>query len=287
MNTKKTFRNLVYFLILLQVGCSTTISNNNKAVSSVAGLPVSQSMPKESFFKFQVAQAVEACLHYEDKKDECTVGVVRHTSSGAFVGRSEVRKDVAYGLTAGHSCQDKFAKKSNKDISFKVVSADYLALMFNGKLRRAEIISYDTKSDLCLLRVYGFNNNRPAPLKIADKFPKWGEKVYNMAAPRGIFSPGMLLMFDGYYAGIGFDNYMFFSLPTKPGSSGSPILNAKKELVSMIFAGFPAMENIGLGSNLTAIRSFVTNKVALSEADLWAKKNLNKDRTETTTTEGR
>jgi hypothetical protein len=107
-----------------------------------------------------------------------------------------------------------------------------------------------------------------------------GEKVYNLSAPRGIFGPGMLLMFDGYYAGIGYNNYMFFSLPTKPGSSGSPILNQKGELVSMIFAGFPAMENIGLGSNLSAVRAFVSDVVVASEMDLWAKKNMNQDATE-------
>jgi V8-like Glu-specific endopeptidase len=95
----------------------------------------------------------------------------------------------------------------------------------------------------------------------------------------------MLLMFDGYYAGVGFRNYMFFSIPTKPGSSGSPILNEKGELVSMIFAGFPAMENIGLGSNLNNIRTFVVDTIVASEMDSWAKKNMNRDTTETMTTE--
>jgi len=285
MSTKKAIRNLVYFIVLLQVGCSTTSASSPKHPVRSAQTPVSERMPKESFFKFQVAQAIEACMNLTDDKRKCTVGVVKHTSSGAFIGISEVNNDIAYGLTAGHSCEDKFTKKSSSTVAFKVVSADYVTLMFNGKLRSAEIISYDMKSDLCLLRISGFKGNRPSFLKIAKNFPKWGEKVYNMAAPRGIFNPGMLLLFDGYYSGIGFDNYMFFTLPTKPGSSGSPIMNAKGELVSMIFAGFPAMENIGLGSNLTAIKTFVTNKIALSEADLWAKKNLNQNKTETTTTE--
>ena len=285
MSTKKILRNLVYFVMLLQVGCSTLKSNSPSSSIKAAQVPVSERMPKQSFFKFQVAQAVEACMKTKDGKRSCTVGVVRHTSSGAFVGVSEVNNDIAYGLTAGHSCEDKFAKRSSDAVSFKVVSADYVTLMFNGKLRSAEIISYDTKADLCLLRIKGFNGKRPPYLKIAKDFPKWGERVYNMAAPRGIFNPGMLLLFEGYYSGIGFDNYMFFTLPTKPGSSGSPILNSKGQLVSMIFAGFPAMENIGLGSNLSAIQSFITNKVALSEADLWARKNLNQNKTETTTTE--
>ena len=292
MAVKIPILRLATLMVLLQMGCmgGCSTSKTNVYALGKSQAPANERMPFSSFVRVEATHAIQACKTTTDdkgkKKEECTVGAVRYTSSGAIVGHSEVDPTVAYALTAGHSCEEKIKKKNVYGYKLQTVASTYITLSYKGKLKAAEIMAYDMTADVCLLKVKGYaKNRRPNIIPISKKLPRMGERVYNPAAPRGIFGPGMLLMFEGFYAGIGLNNYMFFSLPTKPGSSGSPILNEKGEIVSMIFAGFPAMENIGLGSNLSAIRTFVADTMVAAEMDLWAKKNMSQDKTQTLITE--
>ena len=64
-----------------------------------------------------------------------------------------------------------------------------------------------------------------------------------------------------------------YTIPTKPGSSGSPILNKKNQLIGVIFAGYPIMENVGLSSPLIAIKVFLKKSIAHGEMKLWEENN--------------
>ena len=79
-----------------------------------------------------------------------------------------------------------------------------------------------------------------------------------MAAPFGIFNPGMVLLMHGYYSGKDSRNIHFFTIPTRPGSSGSPILNADGEIVSVIHSAMRSFESVGLGCDLAAIQNIMT-----------------------------
>ena len=270
------------------MGCMGGCYSTKQSLTETA--QPNERMPFASFVRVEATHAIQACQTITDKDgkkgEKCTVGAVRYTSSGAIIGHSDVDPTIAYALTAGHSCQKKIKDKKIDGFSLTTVASTYVTLSYRGVLKGAEIVAYDMTADVCVLKVTGYKaRHRPRVIPISKKMPRMGEKVYNPAAPRGIFGPGMLLMFDGYYAGVGYKSYMFFTLPTKPGSSGSPILNAKGELVSMIFAGFPAMESVGLGSNLNSIRTFVIDTVVSSEMDLWARKNMSLDSTEIKTIE--
>ena len=71
-----------------------------------------------------------------------------------------------------------------------------------------------------------------------------------------------------------------YSIPTKPGSSGSPIMNINNELIGNIFAGYRSMENIGVASPLMAIKVFLKNSIAQAEMKVWARMNKNVDKTD-------
>ena len=176
-------------------------------------------------------------------------------------------------MTAGHSCESKFPKSQiiegfrveNKGSKFKTVD-------LNGFKHDAEVIMINRRFDLCLLRVSNVLMNPPT-LKIADKEPKRGETVTNMAAPHGLFWTGTVLIFKGQFSGFHDRGYSVYTIPTKPGSSGSPIINKDNKLVGVIFAGYRTIENVGLSSPLVAIKVFLKKAIAKGEMELWEKSN--------------
>ena len=113
----------------------------------------------------------------------------------------------------------------------------------------------------------------PPVLKVAEKEPARGEIVVNMAAPHGLFWSGTVLIFRGAFSGYHNRGYSIYTIPTKPGSSGSPIINSKGKLVGVIFAGYRMIENVGLSSPLVAVKIFLKESIAKGEMGLLEKTN--------------
>ncbi len=89
----------------------------------------------------------------------------------------------------------------------------------------------------------------------------------------GFFGQGQFLIFKGQFSGYHNKGYSIYTIPTKPGSSGSPIINKDNKLVGVIFAGYPMIENVGLSSPLVAIKVFLKKSIAMGEMRLWEKNN--------------
>lgn len=231
-------------------------------------------LPRHSFVQIQHSVEVEGCgIDAKTGKEKCQKAVMQYVSSGAYVFHSEVSQGTSYVLTAGHSCESKFPKSQiiegfrieNKGSKFKTVD-------LNGFQHDAKVILINRRFDLCLLQVSNVMTNPPV-LQLAEKEPKRGETVTNMAAPHGLFWSGTVLIFKGQFSGYHDRGYSVYTIPTKPGSSGSPIINKDNKLVGVIFAGYRNIENVGLSSPLVAIRVFLKKAIAKGEMELWEKNN--------------
>ena len=259
---------LILSLLLLTSCVSGCVTINNKEPAS------EEILPRHAFVQIQHSVEVEGCgIDAKTGEEKCQKAVMQYVSSGSYVFHSEVSQGTSYVLTAGHSCESKFPKSQiidgyrveNKGSKFK--TAD-----LNGFQHEAEVVLINRRFDLCLLRVYNVITNPPV-LRLADKEPKRGETVTNMAAPHGLFWAGTVLIFKGQFSGYHDRGYSVYTIPTKPGSSGSPIINKDNKLVGVIFAGYKTIENVGLSSPLVAIRVFLKKAIAKGEMELWEKNN--------------
>ena len=260
--------------VLLLILGSVTSCSSGCASSKPLGEVSLNKLPRKSFVQIRHAIAMEGCkVDPETKKKKCQQAVGRSVSSGAYVFISEVSYDTAYVLTAGHSCQNKVPKKQvidghtirNLGSRFKVVNLD-------GTSNKAEVVSINNRYDLCVLRISNVLLHRPV-IKTALNPPTPGELVYNLAAPHGLYWPNAVLLFRGIFSGYHTKGYSIYTIPTKPGSSGSPIVNKSGNLIGVIFAGYPVIENVGLSSPLAAIKIFLKKSIAKGEMELWEEIN--------------
>jgi len=270
MNKKTSF--YVKFLIIVSLCLSSCVSGCT--TTKVSKEKQKEILPRHAFVQVQQSIELEGCgLEEETKQKKCQKATMRYVSSGAFVFRSEISQSTAYVLTAGHSCQNKIPKKQNVD-GYKVINkgSSFKVIDLSGAAYSATVVQINSRFDLCLLQVNDILT-KPQILKIAKKEPPRGQTVVNMAAPHGLFWSGSVLIFEGQVSGFHHRGYSVYTIPTKPGSSGSPILNMNNELIGVIFAGYPMIENVGLSSPLMAIKVFLKKSISVGEMSLWEKNN--------------
>jgi len=273
----------IYALFCLSVALITSCTSGCATMSPST---VSQTkLPRKAFVQVQQSVELEGCgLDPESKKEKCQQVTMRSVSSGAYVFISEVADDVAYVLTAGHSCTSRSPKEQIVDgFRIKNLGSSFVVVDLDGSKHKAEVVHITTRYDLCLLRVYNVLI-KPPVLRPAPNRPRIGDAAINLAAPHGLYWTNAVLIFKGTFSGYHTRGYSMYTIPTKPGSSGSPILNKKNQLIGVIFAGYPIMENIGLSSPLVAIKIFLKKSVARGEMKIWEENNDSKKDTTITRT---
>jgi|TARA_R110000851_G_scaffold59427_1_gene137617 S1-C subfamily serine protease len=277
MNKKTSL--YVKFLIVSLLCLTSCVSG---CITIPIGNPLSEEIiPRYAFVQIQQAVELEGCgIDKESGKSKCQKAVMRYVSSGAFVFHSEVSQGMSYIITAGHSCQSNLPKVQQID-GFKIVNkgSKFKAIDLSGVSHNAEVVSINKRFDLCLMRIADVFKNPPI-LRVAAREPKRGETVINMAAPHGLYWPGTVLIFKGQFSGYHQQGYSVYTIPTKPGSSGSAIINTNHKLVGIIFAGYPMIENVGLSSPLVAIKVFLKKSIAKGEMQLWQKNNTPSPKTQ-------
>lgn len=263
---------LIFFLIFL-----FNISCANKSPSCGCSVPVSAKvdatqMPYRSFafIKSEIVYTPDSC-NDDDKLDngQCNPSVDSYSGSGVFILRSIKTTDVAYFLTARHICDHKDAQPEHGILLLHRFNIrDYY-----GQLHKGRLLFTSKLYDACIIVVDDVGQSIVMS-DVAAEMPKQGERVFNLAAPRGIVGPEMIITFEGFYSGQQISNSIF-TVPAVIGSSGSPVFNSRGELVSMLWA-VPSeddgkggrsqlMENISVGLLLSNIKDMLKSSETIDE----------------------
>ena len=151
-------------------------------------------------------------------------------------------------LTAAHVCGTQSPEKAfyeKEGVEFDVtIEVDIHIRGNTQKMHPATIIKLDQQNDLCALSVPTF---KAPPVKFSRSAPKMGDEVMALSAPFGINSPTMTLVFKGRYSGTS-GPWHYYTIPTRPGSSGSVVLNKNYRGVGMLNAAFVHIESLGMGA---------------------------------------
>ena len=166
------------------------------------------------------------------------------TASG-FVFKKD--KENIYIMTANHFCNpSQYFLSEDNNRTF--------AAFNKNEAREIEIEYYDKENDICVLKGKRRENDSFFDIKIARSMPNIGDKVYNVAAPKGISAPDVILLFDGYFGGCN-NTYSgcLFTIPATFGSSGSAVYNSKGEVISIIVSSYQSFSNISMGPHVNMI----------------------------------
>lgn len=170
------------------------------------------------------------------------------TGSGVIVGQRDGKSLV---VTAGHVCVSGTDSVPMTE-SFSTQYSISLETGY-GETGNGTIIAVDMMNDLCLL----ISDTYLGPaLEVSSDDPMLHEKVYNMASPLGLAVPVAVPVFDGYFSGQVSMLYIF-TLPAAPGSSGSPVMNKDREIISIINAAAVSFDEYAIGCNTQALRNFL------------------------------
>lgn len=173
---------------------------------------------------------------------------VTSTGSGAVISHENGK---TYVLTAAHVCWvEPYETVQNNTMILEILSISNINLvLYDGTVATGNVFYVDEERDVCLISTPG---RLGQPLPIAENNPVQGQKYYNMAAPYGIFSPGMTLSFDGYYSGMD-EGLHFYTIPARPGSSGSAVINSHGEIVGIITMASTVFETMSIVTSLSSI----------------------------------
>ena len=228
-----------YFTIFILLILASLLNSCATQTNVIKSLEVA----KSSILKIETWTRQGPC---KEKLMSCDNFALFSTGTGAVVYHK--KKKVV--LTAAHVCQQRSTDifGSNNDILIKAIdrkSKEYIV----------EVFKFDIKADICLLRSLSGNFNS-SYLRLSPKAPEYGEIVYNLSGPMGIIEGEMVPVFQGQFFG-NLNGDAFYSIPVIGGSSGSPILNFKGELIGMVHSVHYRFHHISLSAVYERLWNFL------------------------------
>jgi len=245
------FKKVIFLLILsfLTVSSCRTVNSNGHETS------VNDILPRTSFLFIHKLIKIYMCTD-----NICTAPKVWNAyGSGAVIHNNDAGSFI---LTAAHVCLN-----SQVDTEYLKYKSSFSVTSFDGEKFTAEIINYDKKIDACILYAKGLDVKS---VKFANRSPEPGDKVYNVAAPLGIFNPGSIPILEGRYIGIANWGAALYSIPAAPGSSGSPVFNHEGRLIGMIYAVYEKFDTVSISVTYEELKAFLN--ITLKDYKLYGKK---------------
>tara|TARA_Y100000034_G_scaffold127869_1_gene181445 strand:- start:255 stop:953 length:699 start_codon:yes stop_codon:yes gene_type:complete len=227
-------KRFLFISLLLLTSCVTSSIHNKYAFF------------KGTFLKIEKKVTVTACN--PRNKKQCLTQKYMSTASSFLIKH---KKDKSYLMTAAHVCHTDYGKLVFLP-KFQV-KEEFYGLDFDMKRVEYKIYSMDLKSDLCIVTTKRLDAK---PYKIAGSYPDLGSIVYNIAAPMGIFEKNIIPLFTGRYSGSAYDRALF-TIPAVGGSSGSPILNKRGNVIGVVSAVTIKFNQIVISPNLEQIHKIV------------------------------
>jgi S1-C subfamily serine protease len=233
-------------LIVITIFCLTSCAHTS--------LSYKQILPRSSFVKLERDLNIKTCT--EDTEDAyCEEQSFSAVASGVVIQNT---LKGSYILTAAHVCDDsdivaQFSSLPNTKFSFK-----FRAITLDDDRKTIIIVNFNVKHDVCVVWA---ENMFVKPVVISPSAPEPGDRVLNIAAPLGIFSKNMVPIFEGFYNGDDEHERAVYSLPAFGGSSGSPIVNEKGELIGMVHSTIRYFHNVSLSPNYHAMRGFINTTI--------------------------
>ena len=230
---------LILLLFLSPLSCSWNTYQNK---------PTREVIPRNSFLFVKKTLTVYRCV---EETNTCQRDNLRSAAS-AYVVR--VVPTGVFAMTAAHVCEN----DAIPGVDPNTMVASYTMVRVDGEEYTGKVLQYDRSIDACMLFVEGAEGLEAIPM--ADRPPVPGDRVFNVAAPRALFRPGVAPILEGRYSGET-DSAAWYTLPAAPGSSGSMIVNSEGELVGMVHSVFMAFPVITLSTRYDDLRAFINNNL--------------------------
>lgn len=214
---------------------------------------------RDTFVKIKQTVKITVCNPNDPK--ECLEKDSVSTGSGAVVFRTD---EGSYVLTAGHVCTFEKEMIIAAQVGASRLDVEMKSINFKLGEYTSDIISVDDNIDTCLLFAHNLYTTKVA--KVASRITtiEEGERVYNVAAPVGIFYEDVVPLLEGFYMGqTGMKAY--YTVPAMGGSSGSPIFNYENEIVGMIHSVNVYFPVVSVSPPLKELRAFIVAGVKKGE----------------------
>lgn len=210
-------------------------------------------LPRDSFVKVRKTIKLTVCDTNVTKLTQCEEREMGSVASGFIVAYDD---EGSYVVTAAHVCDDEEIKsyvRTHPGVDYS--KKQFKLIDIDKDKYSAMVLNYDSETDICMLYSYGFFR---APVEFSDNPPVPGDRVYNLAAPIGIFSEEMVPILNGYYNGVT-EEKAIYSVPAVGGSSGSPLFDEKGKLIGMIHSVYVRFPFLSLSPKYGELMSFIKN----------------------------